>query len=150
MAKFLATTKKVPQHLPHGTAPRGFKGFLTDKGERAALAFAFGAAKGYYYKKFMVKGVPADMLIGGAAWLVSAYLDAGSNGNSKMAEHLERIGDAGVSSYLNSMGASWGAKKAGRVPPILGGRSTVLGYISPAVAGAYLSPDEIANFAARR
>ena len=148
--KLLATAKKIPQNLPHGTAPRGFKGFAVDKTERFAAAYAFGAIKGYYREKAVFKGVGADMWVGSGLLLVSAFLDAGSNGHSRAARHLERIGDAGVSSYLNSMGASWGAKKAGRTVAVLPGKSTVLGYISPAVAGAYLSADEIAHFAAKR
>lgn len=149
--KLVATAKKTLSNPPHGTAQRGFKGFLMDKGERVAAAYAFGAAKGYYREKFMFRGVGLDAVIGTGAWLASAALNAVSGGRSGMAEHLERIGDAGLSSYANSMGASWGAKKAGRTVAVLpGGKSTVLGYISPAVAGAYLSADEIAHFAARR
>lgn len=149
MAKFLATAKNALTRPPHGTAPRGFRGTVVDKGERFGAAWAFGAIKGYYRERAVFRGVPADLLVGGASLLASAFLDAKANGNSPAAKHLERVGDAGVSSWLNSMGAAWGAKKSGRA--LAGGRyPTILGYIPPAVAGSYLSADEIAHFAAKR
>lgn len=148
--KLLATAKKTLANPPHGTAQRGFHGFVVDKGERFAAAYAFGAIKGYYRERAMFKGFGADLWVGGGALVASAVLTVLSGGRSGAAPHLERIGDAGVSSYLNSMGISWGAKKAGRTVVLGLGHSTVLGYIPPAVGGAYLSADEIAHFAAKR
>ncbi len=158
----------VAAKLPHGTAPqgRGFKGVFvsvaTDKVERYGAALAFGAAKGYYGEKFVFKGHGADAWIGAGALLVGTLASAFSNGNSKLAPHLERIGDAGVMSALGSLGAAWGMQKAGRSVALLspgknvrtavgpGARQSVVGYIPQAMGGAYLTQDEISRFASAR
>lgn len=148
--KFLSTVKKVPANLPHGTAVRGFKGTLVDKGERFTAAYVFGAIKGYYRERAVFKGYGLDLWVGAGALLGSAVLSAATNGRSGLADHLERVGDQGVASYLNSMGASWGAKKAGRQVAVLtpGVPASILGAMP--IGAAYLDASEIANFSAKR
>lgn len=139
-----------------GISGHGTMGFLADKAERYGAAYAFGFAKGYYRERAMWKGYGADLWIGGAATLASAALNIASGGRAALAPHLERIGDAGVTSYFNSMGASAGATKAGRSVLVMNqgqqlpGKKSILGMIPPAMGGAYLSADEIARFASRR
>lgn len=148
--------KQIPRHLPTGTA-RGsaVKGFLVDKGERYAASYAFGWIKGHYRERAMFRGQPADLLAGGGALAVSVLLNVASGGRSGMADHLERIGDAGIQSYLNSLGASKGAQMAGRQVMVLPAGKTakqsVVGAL-PSVTGnaAYLSPEEVENFSAAR
>ena len=156
---FFGAMKKVPNHLPTGTAQHGFKGFLIDKGERYAAAAAYGAAKGYYGERFLFKGHGLDLWTGGALTALSAVLNAMSNGNSSLADHAERIGDAGMMSAIGSLAASWGMKKAGRAvagltpgknAKGLPGKQSVVGEIPAAVGGAYLTADEIARFSQRR
>lgn len=153
MSKFKGTVS----NLPHGTASRGFKGVAIDKGERFAAAFAFGAGKGFYGDKFIWKGHGADLWLGGAALLGSAVLTTFTGGRSGLASHLERVGDAGVMSALNSLGAAWGLDKAGRSVHVsspgknaLPKSSTVLGHLPQAMGGAFLTQDEIQRFAAKR
>jgi hypothetical protein len=146
------------KNLPHGTARSGFKGLLIDKGTRYGAAFGFGAAKGYYGERFLWKGHGADLWIGVGALLVGAGMESFSGGRSRLAPTLERIGDAGVMSALGSIGAAWGMDQAGRSVHVStpgknalsAAKSTVLGHIPQAMGGAYLSPDEIQRFAARR
>jgi hypothetical protein len=157
---FFAAMKKIPSHLPHGTEKRSFTGFLIDKGERYGAAAAYGAAKGYYGERFLWKGHGLDLWTGAALTLGSAVLNAMSNGNSKIADHAERIGDAGMMSAIGSLAASWGMNKAGRSVAVLApgknakglpaGKQAVVGEIPAAVGGAYLTADEIARFAQRR
>lgn len=159
MASFMAKIKQVPKNLPHGTERVGIKGTLVDKGERYGAAFAFGAAKGYYGEKFLFKGHGLDLWIGGATLAASVALNVVTNGHSSIAAHLERVGDAGVMSAIGSLGAAWGLDKAGRSVHVLtpgknasagGPKKTIVGHIPPAVAGNYLSADQIANYAASR
>lgn len=157
---FKSALKAVPRHLPHGTASRSLTGTLIDKGERYGAALGFGFIKGYYREKQTFRGIGADAIVGGAALLSSLVLNISSNGNSHLADHLERIGDAGVSSYLNSIGASLGAQKSGRSTLVLDARKgqpnalpkkdEALGAIPPAMGGAYLTAEEVARFAGRR
>ena len=159
MASFMAKVKKIPHELPHGTARSGLKGFIWDKGERYGAAFAFGAAKGYYGDRFVWKNHGLDMWLGAGALAASVVSNA-FNVGTKLAPHLERIGDAGVMSALNSLGAHWGITKAGgsvqlshpsAKAALPGGRpQTMLGHIPPAGVGAFLTPNDIAKFAARR
>lgn len=160
---FFKKVKSIPGHLPTGTADRGFMGFVVDKGERYGAAFAFGAAKGYYGERFLLKGHGLDMWLGAGLTLAAAGLSAFTNGRSGLAEHLERVGDAGMMSALGSLGASWGMNRSGRTVAVLTpgkngkglpGKAAVagdvLGAIPPAVAGAMLTADDIARFANRR
>ena len=152
----LATRSGVP-----GVANNGVAGFLVDKGERYAGASLFGFLKGYYRDKAMVRGIPVDVLAGGALTVVGAILSGLSGGTSQLAPHLNRFGDAGVMSYLNSRLAGYGMKKAGRSVYVLDGTAPgalpagmkkvdMLGAIPAAMGGAYLSADEIAKYADRR
>lgn len=158
---FISKMKSLPAHLPHGTAKRGLMGVAVDKGERYGAAFGYGALKGYLGERFIYKGHGIDLLSGVGLTVASALLNAFSNGRSELADHAERIGDAGIMSALNSLGASYGSNKAGRVVQVLnpgknasgklpGAKQTMLGYIAPAMGGAYLTADQIANFAAKR
>lgn len=155
----------------HLSSPRGGSsphrgvtavGFAVDKGERYGAALAYGFLKGYYHEQFTFKGYGYDLLSGAALVLGSAFLNIRSHGSSKVACHLERIGDAGISSYLNSIGTSWGSTKAGRLTQVSeagaakgalaagGKKRTVAGWLPPAMGGAVLSVAEIQNFAKKR
>jgi hypothetical protein len=140
---------------------RSLAALAVDKGEKYAAAAAFGFLKGYYREKAMFLGQPVDLLAGLGLTVAGAVVNMYSEGRSNIAPHLERIGDAGMMSYFNSMGAAYGNKAAGRVvsvspagamlprgaTPVLGELPSVIGEIPPAVAGAYLTADEIARFA---
>ena len=158
-----ATNNMTPVRTGYGIDGHGPLGFVVDKGERYGAAFGFGALKGYYREKFVKRGVGLDLWIGGALTLLSAALSMLSGGRSSIAPHIERIGDAGVSSYLNSMGAAWGTRKSGREVYVLSAGSprpaqlpagmskSVIGEIPPIPSGAaYLTPDEIAFFSGPR
>ena len=149
---FFGKIATIPRHLPVGTATkRGLMGFTVDKGERYGAAFGFGAAKGYYGPRFVWRGQGIDLWAGAGLTLASVILNAFSGGRSNLADHAERIGDAGVMSALGSLGASWGLRKAGSTVSLLpAGRKAVLGYIPAAMGGAYLSAEDIAKFAQRR
>ncbi len=167
MASILARLKHVGNYPwlvrrdYSGLSGAGPLGFVVDKGERYAGALAFGAAKGYYRERFVWKGYGGDLWLGASLTLGSALLQIFSGGRSQIAPHAERLGDAGVMSYLNSIGAAWGNKKAGRIVQVLeGGRPSpalssaaaapVLGAIPPAMGGAVLTADEIARYSAPR
>ena len=158
---FLAKVKAAPKNMisdraGYGPDGHGILGFAVDKGERYAGALAFGAMKGYYRERAVWQGYGADLWIGGALTLGAAVLQILSGGQSRIAPHAERVGDAGVMSFLNSWGAGWGTKKAGRVVAVsdagksLPGSSPILGWIPPAKDGDYLSADEIQRNSAPR
>lgn len=160
MASFFKKMMDIPKHAPHGTAEYdGIAGFALDKGERYAAAAAYGALKGYYGERFLFKGHGLDLWTGAGLTIGAAVLNALSYGRSSLAPHIERIGDAGMMSALNSLGAHWGMGKAGRSVAVLNagkntkslpGKQSVVGEIPAAAKGAYLTADQIANFASRR
>lgn len=133
---------------------QGLRGLAVDKAERWGGALAFGAAKGYWREKFIVGRAPLDLWIGAGASLLSVVLSATSFGTSPLAPHLERVGDAGMMSWLNSMGTSYGASWAGRKPELpawtgVRGEDAV-GELPPVTGGALLSAEEIARYAQPR
>lgn len=149
----------LPNRAGYGVTGHGALGFAVDKAERYAAAYGFGVAKGYYREKMLWRGLGADLWLGAGFTLGSAVLLALSNGTSTIAPHLDRLGDAGIMSYLNSMGAAWGNKKAGRTVQVLqGGRalpslptsSGVIGAIPQAMGGSYLTAEELAHFSEKR
>jgi hypothetical protein len=134
-------------------------GFVVDKVERFGAALAFGYAKGYYHpgNKFTYRGLGKDLWVGAGLHVAAVGLTMFSEGRGPMSDaaaHLERIGDAGISSYLNSLGAAMGYKKAtaSAAPAALPAASSppLLGAIPAAMGGAYLTADEIAHFSAPR
>ena len=145
---FLQKFKSIPSNLPTGIAAgSGIKPFLYDKGERAVMAAGLGAIKGYYYDRAVFKGIGIEAWLGAAGYLGAAFL-GGSVG-----KHLERLGDTGMTAYLYSRGAAWGAEKAGRgaaVTQLNAGKKQVVGVIPPRVGGAFLTPDEMVNYANAR
>ena len=161
--KFKSVAKNETAILATNGSGSGFdgntiKGFAVDKAERYGAAFAYGYAKGYYREKFVWRNVGLDLWSGAALTLLSAGLQAASGGQSALAQHAGRVGDSGVQSYLNSIGASWGAKKAGRqvvvmpagsaLPP--GAPPAVLGELPQATGGSFLTPEEISKFSAAK
>jgi hypothetical protein len=162
MATIFTTIKRTAKgtfhNPPHGTSKRGWKGFLVDKGERYGAAAFFGFSKGYFGNKFLWKGHGLDAWIGLGALLVSTGLTAYSNGSSRFAPHLERIGDAGLMSAIGSLSAAYGLEKAGSKVAVvktgagkkIAGTEDVLGAIAAAKAGPYLSQDVLNNFAGAR
>lgn len=148
---FLNRLKGIPSNLPGpGIQPkRGLKAFAIDKGERAVMAAALGAAKGYYYDRAVFKGIGLEAWVGVGGYLLAAFA------GGRLGPHLERAGDTGLTAYLYSLGASWGADKAGRgaaglTAPALPGKKQVVGVIPPRQGGAFLTADEIANYAQPR
>ena len=153
--------KSTLHHLPHGTAGRNLMGVAVDKGERYGAAMAYGYAKGYYHDRFLWRGHGLDLWSGIGFTAGSVLLNVFSGGRSRLADHLERVGDAGIMSALGSIGTTLGARKAGRVVQVLspgknagmglpGAKKSILGHIAPAMGGSYLSPDDIARYAESR
>ena len=158
--KVLAKLKSGPYLSSRGghgwMTGNGPGGFVVDKVERYGASYAFGFLKGYYRDRASWRGIGVDALVGGASLLVATGLNMMSHGHSKLAPHLERIGDSGLQSYLNSIGASNGATAAGRAVMVLDQAKPavrgfdILGMIPQAMGGSYLRPEDIANFASRR
>jgi hypothetical protein len=156
MANFMSKMQSIPNALDR----KGLSGYVVDKGERYAAAAGFGFIKGYYRERAAIKGVPADLLAGAGLTLAAAALEMFGKGRSGLAPHLNAVGDAGMMSYLGSMGAAMGAKRSGRQvyvlnagaakPAALPAGMTAVGALPQAVSGAYLSADEIARFSASR
>lgn len=159
MANILSNLKT---HLPHVADRKGLGGYAVDKVERYGASLGFGFLKGYYREKASIKGVPVEAIVGGGAVLGSVILEIMSGGRSSLAPHLNAIGDAGLQSYLNSIGASMGAKKSGRkvyvldagaaAPKTLPPGMVAVGALPQAVAGAgqYLTQEQIARYADQR
>lgn len=158
---FLSKFKSIPRNLPVGTAKHGVGGFLVDKGERYGAAYAFGWIKGHYRERAMVRGMPVDLVAGAAFLGGSVLLNLFTGGRSHLADHAERFGDAGLMSYLNTMGTAKGASMAGRtVMSLPAGKSAglpagraqqVVGQVAPVAAGAsFLSSSQVRSYANRR
>ncbi len=134
------------------------RSFLMDKAERYAASFGFGYIKGYYRERALFKGYPVDLWVGALATLGGAYLNVSSYGRSGLALHMDRIGDAGVMSYFNSIGAGKGNRDAGRTVQVLeGGKplGSLPGHagmigLEPAGAGAFLTAEDIASYSGPR
>jgi hypothetical protein len=114
--------------------------------------------------------VPVDALAGGGLTIASALLQLYSNGRSPLASHLGAVGDSGMTSWINSVFAAWGAKKSGRTvyvldagakaPPLPAGMrqpptsvtgDELVGEIPAAAVGtAFLSAEDIAQYRAPR
>lgn len=149
-----AVVASIPDPMDGGFHGARLVGFLTDKLERAVYAGAFGVAKGFLREKSLVGGVPLDILAGTAMTLAAAGLNLATEGKSAIAKHAERIGDAGVMSFCNSLGASYGAQwanyqvavvpSAAKLPP--GSAPMVLGALPQAAGGAYLTAEELAKY----
>lgn len=160
MASIVHKIKSVPAHLPVGTAHRrGVMGMLVDKGERYGAIAAYGFAKGFYADKFVGPlGQGYDLWSGLGFQALGVVLNIASAGRSKAACHLERLGDAGIMSWIDTVATKWGHDKAGRqVVSVSPGKNvarlpgqSVVGMISPAATGPFLSADDIARFANRR
>lgn len=166
-----AVVVSVPDSSNSGTGPHGagILSFGIDKAERILAAGGFGFIKGRFRDKSLIfstlgkngqyeGGVPVDILAGTVLTLVAAGLNLATDGKSALAKHAERIGDAGVMSFFNSLGASWGAKSANyqvavlpatmKLPP--GAAPMVLGALPQAAGGAYLTAEEIAKYSASK
>lgn len=152
-----ATMLSVADTSNRGINGASLVGFGVDKAERYVAAGAFGYVKGKYREKSLIGGkVPVDLLAGGVLTLLAAGLNITSDGRSVLAKHAERVGDAGVMSFFNSLGASWGAHSAGYQVAVLpktaalpaGSSPMVLGNLPEAQGGAFLTAEEIAKFSA--
>lgn len=153
------TVVSVSDTSNHGFHGASLVGFLGDRVERAAFAGGFGFIKGRFREKSLIGGkVPVDILAGGLLTLVAAGLNIASDGRSVLAKHAERVGDAGVMSFFNSLGASWGASSANYQVAVLpktaqlpaGSAPMVLGALPQATGGAYLTAEEIAKYSAAK
>lgn len=145
----------IPDSSNHGVHGSSIVGFSLDKIERAAYATGFGFIKGRFREKSLIADtIPTDIAVGGLMTVLSGILNAVTEGKSNLAKHTERLGDAGVMSFFNSLGASWGAQsadyqvavvpKTAKLPP--GSAPMVLGALSQAADGAYLTAEEIAKY----
>lgn len=160
---FVTKQAAAPSYVP-GTSESGIgvggltlpavARFAFTKAERYGASFAFGAAKGYYGPRFKRRGYGLDLWIGGGLTLLSAVLQIFTGGFSRLAPHLERVGDAGVQSYVNSWATGWGIARSGRpivaqLPQLRG--ESVLGEIPPIGKGAsFLTAEEFARASAPR
>ncbi len=140
-----------------GVSGRGPLGFVVEKGERYGTSLALGMAKGYYGERFTFKGHGYDLWGGAALTVLSTMLTIFSRGRSEAGLHLGRVGDAGMQSWLNSMGAAYGMQHAGRsvavlapgnAQPKIAGDS--IGMIPPVTAGAWLDKNDFAKYASPR
>lgn len=150
-----AIVASVPDTMDHGLHGPTLAGFVVDKAERAAFAGGFGFIKGYFREKSVLGGmVPTDIAVGAAMTILGAGLNLATEGKSKLAVHCERLGDAGVMSFFNSLGASLGAQAAdyqvavvpskAKLPP--GSAPMVLGALPAAAGGAYLTAEELVKY----
>jgi hypothetical protein len=160
MASALAKFKKIPNAIGRLGAGQkaSFGSVVVDKAERYGAAAAFGYVKGRYREKATVKGQPID-LVAGLGALGLGILDEVFLGGH-FAPHLNRIGDAGLSSYINSRATFLGHKAAGRKvyvsqpganPALPAGlqQVDVLGELD-SMGGAYLSDAQVQRFAQAR
>ena len=153
-----------PQPYRYGVPAvnRGPLGFIVNKGERYVTALGLGLAKGAYREKMLWWGLPSEMLGGLAFTAAAAVLKivAGARGyESALAPHAEAIGDTGMTTWLNGVGAVWGHKWKGRhlvsLPPgadtkALPPGSTVIAGLPQAKSGKFLSDEEIARWTSPR
>jgi hypothetical protein len=156
----MTKVKKLAHELPHGTAPRGFKGALVDKGERYGAAAAFAYSKTRYGSKFIWGGHGADLWLGIGGLAAAALSVAfGGRGISRLAPHLERLGDAGMISAISSLAAQQGMQHAGLQANLLPatpgkraikGDDDILGMVPGGKAGAFLTDDQMLNFSSPR
>ena len=158
------TTNLLPRRAGLGINGHGIMGFAVDKTERAGVSLGLGALKGYYRERYFIRGISADAWIGGVATALSGLLCAYTGGSSALAPHVERLGDAALGAYLNTVGVAWGTQRAGRtVKTFQGGRELprlstpsgvigeeAIGEIPRARPGAYLSDDEFAHYSGPR
>ena len=123
MASFLQTIKKIPYSLPSGyyggwqagmthhrntsNISASLMPFLKDKGERALFAAGLGVARGM--DKGTIKGVEVELAAAAAGYVVASVADSYG-----VIRHSEILGDAGLMTAAYRVGASWGAKRAGR------------------------------------
>jgi hypothetical protein len=156
MANFLSKMKSAVPHISERKS--SFMSLVVDKGERYGASLGFGFVKGYYREKAAFKGVPVDALVGGLALVGAVVAETMSSGRSNLAPHLNALGDAGLQSYLNSIGASLGAKKSGRKVYVLDAGAKAPAALPPGMTavgasdglGAWLSPEEVSNYSAQR
>lgn len=155
---FFAMVKKVPGKLRPDKPT--FVGVAADKVERYGGSVGFGFLRGYYREKAAVKGIPVDVLAGGVLAGLGTFLALRSGGKSDLAPHLNALGDAGVMSFFSAWGNGLGTKACGRrlwlqepgapAPAPMPGLREVVGDLPPAVGDAFLTADEIAQYAAPR
>lgn len=165
LGKIKAVPRTVRAGLPALQYGRGGWSYLVNKGERYVGAAVFGAAKGLWREKagFHVRGhfIPYDIAVGTGLTLIGAGLTVASQGRSRLASHLDAVGDAGVMSFIGSVAAAWGAKTAGREvyvldkgakPQIPAGLSkqTWLAGLPLAEGGACLTDEDIAAALSKR
>lgn len=158
MSSFMTKVKHGGAVVVHVNDRRGFAGYVIDKTERWGGAAGFGYMKGYYREKASFHGQPLDKLIGFGLVAAAAGLEVWTGGRSKLAPHLNAVGDAGVMSWLGSKFTGMGGRHSGRtayvldagaVPPknLPAGLREVVGMDDPIGGGAYLSADQVLKHA---
>jgi hypothetical protein len=150
---------KVKDAIPAIVAQKGdYKTFVVDKVTRYGATAGFSYVKGRYREKALIKGQPVDLVLGSGAMglAVVSELLLGGLGSST----LNRIGDAGLQSYIGSRFTALGHKHAGRKlyvsepganPALPAGlkQVDVLGE-HDAMGGVFLSDAEVQRFASAR
>jgi hypothetical protein len=154
--------KGIPSHAAGVLdRPHQLSSYLVDKGERYAGAATFGYVKGYYRDKAYIKGLPPDLLAGAILTLGAVIAEAATGGRSKIAPHLNALGDAGMMSWVASKAAAYGVKQSGRTVYVLEAGAKAPSALPPGMrqttvlgaqtnTGAWLSDADIMNFRARR
>lgn len=132
---------------------RGASHRLVKYGSAAAFGYVKGTGKRAFH------GVPIDAGVGLAALATSVFLTIKSHGRSIIGSYAGDVADAGIMSYLNSIGAAYGAKSSGRKVYVLEAGAKppaglkpvdVMGELPQAVGGSFLSAAEIQNFSQQR
>lgn len=126
-------------------------------GTFAAASYGFGYVQSRYREKAAIKGVPADLATGVALKIIGLGCDILGKGKS-LQPHMNNVANAGIAAYFHTMGSGKGAKASGitrllvqsgdvdKVKKVLP-NATVMGAISPAPHGDFLSAKDLASLA---
>lgn len=128
--------------------------------EYGAASFGFGYVQNRFRNKAHVAGIPLDLGVGVVTKVVGFAMDAfGGHKMGLVAPHVNVIGNAGIGAFFHTLGAGVGLKGAGvsrlLLPPGADAKkakaaipgSEILGGISPAPKGDFLSSAELAAMA---
>lgn len=129
---------------------RGALGWVINKGERVGTALALGFAKGAWREKTLWGGRPMEMWLGLGLTGAAAALKIQSMGTSRLAPHIEAIGDTALVGWLQGVGVNWGtdyAASKGAPKPIPAHK--VAGDL-PVEGTKFLTPDQVAHWTAPR
>ena len=156
---FSAALTKVTRGIGHIARRGGLVGTAIESVEAYGIGRGLGYVHGKYRDQTDIKGVPIE-LYGGIGAKVAGILATlyGGHMGGMVGEHLNLAGTVALGSLGYAHGVADGTKSSGRkvyvldagqaAPKELGGlRLTDVLGIDPAVGGAYLSADELAEWA---